>query len=573
MTLRAKPVVKSPGRSGWNSEDRRSRLMNLGFVVAIATSILILLGYAGWSFYSDHFGAAAKVDGTVITKDQLRTRLAIETFRVSYTESRIRTMQLSGLVSEASATSQLQFLEQRKTSLPSIALERLIDIVIQGKLATTNGVSVSESDIDAQLKVEATTPEERHSWVIAVTPANDPITGVPGDAEKAAAKATADKALADLKAGKAWDDIAKTASTATTAAQNGDLGWLPQNSGYDAPFMTALYAGTEGQPTAVILGDDGTYRIGRYTEVRAASVDDAYQSQIEDGQVKIADYRVAVRADLIRKGLDAKVVADLSKPALQRHVLQILELASTSMPDGVKVRHILIAPKHDPAGAASLPLTDPAWKTAEDEAKAIHDQVVNDPTQFDKLARAKSDESSAKATGGKLPFYDATSAVDKDFAAQILQPGLKPGQLLPPFKSAFGWHVVQFMRPYGTGEEAWLKTIRDQAIAGADFAQLARDQGDGPETASDGDIGWVATGQLGDLKEVPIFAAKVGGVSDVVSIPNEGSYLWKVLAEEMRSPTTEQIAIFKNSGFTNWYSAEKAKAKIERITGASAATQ
>ena len=361
MTLRAKPVVKSPGRSGWNSEDRRSRLMNLGFVVAIATSILILLGYAGWSFYSDHFGAAAKVDGTVITKDQLRTRLAIETFRVSYTESRIRTMQLSGLVSEASATSQLQFLEQRKTSLPSIALERLIDIVIQGKLATTNGVSVSESDIDAQLKVEATTPEERHSWVIAVTPANDPITGVPGDAEKAAAKATADKALADLKAGKAWDDIAKTASTATTAAQNGDLGWLPQNSGYDAPFMTALYAGTEGQPTAVILGDDGTYRIGRYTEVRAASVDDAYQSQIEDGQVKIADYRVAVRADLIRKGLDAKVVADLSKPALQRHVLQILELASTSMPDGVKVRHILIAPKHDPAGAASLPLTDPAW--------------------------------------------------------------------------------------------------------------------------------------------------------------------------------------------------------------------
>lgn len=573
MTLRVKPVVKGPGRSGWNSEDRRSRLMNLGFVVAIATSILILLGYAGWSFYDDHFGAAAKVDGTVITKDQLRTRLAIETFRISYTESRIRTMQLSGLVSEASATSQLQFLEQRKTSLPSIALERLIDIVIQGKLATANGVSVSEADIDAQLKVEATTPEERHSWAIEVTPASDPITGKPGDAEKAAAKATADKALADLKAGKSWDDIAKTASTATTAAQNGDLGWLPQDSGYDAPFMTALYAGTEGQPTAVILGDDGAYRIGRYTEVRAASVDDAYQSQIEDGQIKIADYRVAVRADLIRKGLDAKVVADLSEPALQRHVVQILELASPSTPDGVKVRHILIAPKHDPAGAASLPLTDPAWKTAEDEAKTLYDQLVKDPTQFDKLARAKSDEGSAKSTGGKLPFYDATSAIDKDFAAQIFGAGLKPGQLLPPFRSAFGWHVVQFMRPYGTGEEAWLKGIRDQAIAGADFAQLARDQGDGPETASDGDIGWVARGQLGDLKEVPIFAAAVGGVSDVVSIPNEGSYLWKVLAEEMRSPTKEQIAIFKNSGFTNWYSAEKAKAKIERITGSSTATQ
>ena len=573
MTLRAKPVVKGPGRSGWNSEDRRTHLTNLGFAVAIVASILILLGYAGWSFYNDHFGAAAKVDGTAITRDQLRSRLAIETFRVSYTESRIRTMQLSGLVSDASATSQLQFLEQRKTSLPSIALERLIDIVVQGKLATTNGVSVSQADVDAQLKVEATTPEERHTWVIEVTPVNDPITGKPTDTDKAAAKSKADKALADLKSGKTWEEIAKTVSTATSAAQNGDLGWLPRDSGYDAPFMTALYAGTQGQPTAVILGDDGTYRIGRYTDVSAASVDNSYQSQIEDAKVKIADYRVAVQADLIRKGLDAKVVADLSKPALQRHVLQILELASTPVPDGVKVRHILIAPKHDPANAKNLAATDPAWATAETEARAIYDQLLKDPTQFDQLARTKSDEGSAKSTGGKLPFYDATSAIDSEFAKQILQPGLKPGQILAPFKSSFGWHIVQFMRPYGTGEAAWLKTIRDQAIAGADFAQLARDQGDGPEAAAGGDIGWVAVGQLGELKEVPIFAATIGGVTDVVSIPNEGSYLWRVVAEEMRSPTKEQITIFKNSAFTNWYSAAKAKAKIERITSASAATR
>jgi hypothetical protein len=48
MTLRAKPVVKGPGRSGWHSDDRRAFVMNVGFVVVIVLSILILIGYAGY---------------------------------------------------------------------------------------------------------------------------------------------------------------------------------------------------------------------------------------------------------------------------------------------------------------------------------------------------------------------------------------------------------------------------------------------------------------------------------------------------------------------------------------------
>jgi hypothetical protein len=74
MTLRARPVVRGSGRSGWNSGDRRTFLLNLGFAIAIAISVLILVGYAGWSWYDDHFGSAATVDGTTITKDHLRNR-------------------------------------------------------------------------------------------------------------------------------------------------------------------------------------------------------------------------------------------------------------------------------------------------------------------------------------------------------------------------------------------------------------------------------------------------------------------------------------------------------------------
>jgi parvulin-like peptidyl-prolyl isomerase len=574
MTLRAKPVVKGPGRSGWHSDDRRTFLTNLGFIVAIVASVLILIGYAGFSWYDDHFGAAATVDGTTVTKDQLRARLQVETFRINYTEARIRTLNTAGRLSDASMTSQIQFLEQRRQSLASIALERLIDIVIQAKLAVEEGVTVTDADVDAQLTVEKTLAEQRHSWVIEVTPANNPATGKPGDVEKAAARNKANAALAELKAGKAFEDVAKAVSTATSGAQGGDLGWLPKDSGYDEAFMTALYAAPVNADTAVIEGDDGTYRIGRVTEVAPAQADDTFQTQLDDANIKLADYRTVIKADLIRKDLDAKVVADLSKPSKQRHVLQILMTSGlTAAADTVKVRHILISPKHDPNAAQSLPQTDPAWKTAKDEATAIYNEVVADPTKFDELARTKSDEGSAKTTGGKLPFYDATSGVDPAFLAAIQAPGLKPGQILPPVQSSFGWHVIQFMRPIGAGDEEWMKGLKTQIDGGADFAQIARDQGEGDESGEGGDIGWIAVGQLGEDKEKAIFAAPVGGTSDVVSVASEGVYLWKVVAEEVRPPTKEQLTTFKNGAFTNWYAAKKALVKITRASDSTNATQ
>jgi parvulin-like peptidyl-prolyl isomerase len=574
MTLRAKPVVKGPGRSGWHSDDRRTFLTNAGFVIAIVASVLILVGYAGFKWYDDHFGAAATVDGTTITKDQLRSRIQVETFRINYTEARIRTLTTAGRLSDASQTSQIQFLEQRRQSVASIALERLIDIVIQAKLAGEEGVTVSDADIDAQLTLERTLAEQRHSWVIEVTPANNAETGKPGDVEKAAARDKANAALADLKAGKAWEDVAKAVSTATSAAQGGDLGWLPKDSGYDETFMTALFAANVNEDTAVIEGDDGTFRIGRITEIAAAQPDDTFETQLDDASIKLADYRTVIKADLIRKDLDAKIVADLSKPSKQRHVLQIfMSSGLTAAADTVKVRHILISPKHDAQGASTLPADDPAWKTAEDEANEIYNEVVADPTKFDELARTKSDESSAKTTGGKLSFYDATSGLDQAFADAITAPGLVPGQILKPVKSSFGWHVIQFMRPIGAGDEAWLKGLKTQLEGGADFAQVARDQGEGDEAAQGGDLGWIAVGQLEEAKEKAIFATPVDGLSDVLSVANEGVYLWKVVAEETREPSKEQLAIFKNSAFTNWYAAKKLLVKITRNIASSGTTQ
>ena len=285
----------------------------------------------------------------------------------------------------------------------------------------------------------------------------------------------------------------------------------------------------------------------------------------------LAEYRAAVRADVVREKLNDKVVADLSKPSLQRHVLQIYLPEVAPSPDGVKVRHILFSPKDDPAGAGSLPKDDPAWRAAEDEARAAYETLKDDISKFDDMARTLSDEGSAAQTGGKQPFYSPTSAIDPAFAFAIFQERLRPGRLLVPVETSFGWHVIQVLRPYGDGDEAWLKGIRQQILDGADFGSLARDQGEGPEAADKGDLEWVARETLDDLKEGAIFGAAVGGVTEVLNVPQDGIYLWKVVAEEVRTPTQDQIAIFESNGFENWYAARYEEADVDTQPSAASA--
>jgi len=556
MTLRARPVSNRQSRFDRSGGDRRSFLVNLGFTLAIVLSLLILIGYAAFSWWDDHNGTVATVNGVTLTKDDLRARLRIEDFRISYTEDRVQTLLTAGRLTQEVASQQLQVLSQRRQQIAAIAVGRLVDAELQSQLAGEEGITVNDADVEAQFLKEKTIPEERHAWVIEVEPALDPATGEPGTKEKQEAKEKADKALADLKAGKTWDEVAKSVSTATSAPQAGDLGWVEKDVSLDKPYLEALFATESGTPTDVIEGDDGIYRIGRTTEIDAEHVDAGYETQIENHKMTVADYMVAVRADAVRKKLEDKVVADLSKPGLQRHVEQIyLPVESTAPPaDAVKVRHILFSPNDDPSKADELPKDDPAWDKAEAEARAAYEALKKDKSKFDQMARTQSDETSAKQTGGKQPFYNPNSPIDAAFANAIFQPNLRAGQLVPPVQTTFGWHVIQILRTYGAGDEAWLKSLRQKIVDGnVTFEDAARDQGEGPEAAKGGDIEWIARGTLSEDKETPIFATKVGEVSDVVTIANDGSYLFKVIAEEEREPTEAQIDTFKSTGFDNWY--------------------
>jgi parvulin-like peptidyl-prolyl isomerase len=575
MTLRAKPVARRRGRAGWDAGDRRNGLINLGFFIAIVLSVVILVGYAAWSWYDDHFGAAATVNGQVITKDELRNRLKIEDFNLTYVERRISTLLALGRVTSDDAQRQLDIISQRRQQLTQLTLERLVDTALQAKLAADNGVTVTDQDVDAQLADLATTSEERHVWMIEVQPNADAVTGEVTPEQKRIALGDAQRALARLKAGESWEDVARTVSTSGNAPQAGDLGWLAKQSGYDAPFMDAVFSVDQNATTEVIEGDDGTYRIGRYTESAAAEVDPNFQSDITDAGILLADYRVAARGDVVRTKLSDKIVADLSAPGPQRHVLEIylpVPDAAASSEASVKVRHILFAPNDDTTKASELKPDDPAWAKAKAEADAAYAELKLHPEKFDSMARTLSDERTARQTGGKQPWYNSGSSVDEAFLGAILADGLTPGQILAPVKSTFGWHVIQFMRPTGDGDRAWLESLKAKATTEALFRQLATDNTEGDGSKDGGDIGWIAKGQLADALDKAIFATPVGSMSDVTEVTSDGTYLFRIIAEEQRSPTKDQLKIFKDSGFSNWYTKQKEAAKIDYFVGSSAGT-
>lgn len=569
MTFRAKPVAKRPQKHSWESRDRRSFYLNLGFGLVVVAAVAILLIAVAVTYYNDNLRAVGSVDGEAITIADWRQRGEIENWRLTEAQNRIRTQTVAGRLTEAQAQLQTQLIQQQLQGLEAAALEHLIDNRIQADLANEAGITVTDADVDAQLVEEATTPEARHAWVIEVEPEVDPGAAEPTAEQVAAAKAKADKALADITSGTSWDDIAKTVSTdASTAPQAGDLGWVQvDDRQLDEAFMTAINAAAVDTPTAVIEGEDGIFRIGRVTEIAGESVDDAYQDKIVNDGIDLAAYRQVVRGDVIRQRLEDQVVADATKPGPQRDTAEIyLSQSTTDLPaEAVKVRHILFSPKDDPVAAQSgdIPEDDPSWGQAELDAEGAVVRLKQDPSQFDALAREISDEDAAlgpDGTGGLLSAYVAPDGTYvEEFETAILEAKAKDGDIIGPFRSPFGYHVVQVVHHRPTMDDLVARLER-----GEDFAELARTFSEGAEAADGGALGWVAKSQLDERLIAGIFGAPVPGLSDVITIADDGQYLYHVAAEEERTPEGRQLEAITSRAFSDWYALKKASVEITR---------
>ena len=160
----------------------------------------------------------------------------------------------SGRLTDAQAEQARQILASQAQQIDGLALERIIDNRIQANLATEEGVSVSDADIDAKLVEEATTPAARHLWAIEVAPAVSDGALEPTPAQVAEARTKANDARADIEGGAKWEDVAKSVSTdVATRDQGGDLGWvLAEDRSLDEGLLKAAF---EVEPNSLDRGD------------------------------------------------------------------------------------------------------------------------------------------------------------------------------------------------------------------------------------------------------------------------------------------------------------------------------
>ncbi|MFH0751506.1 MAG: peptidylprolyl isomerase [Chloroflexota bacterium] len=572
MTFRARPTTRTGRRSGHESDARRNLYFNLGFGAAVALAILLLVGAGAASWYDEHLAPVAVVDGESITKDALRERIAVETFRLDVLELRTREKVTAGKMSPSQGQQLLTYISQQKDQVGSLAYEREIDTTLLLQLAADRAAEVTPAAIDAQVAKDATTPESRHSFVIAVTPEKDTGAAEPTPAQKDAAKKKAEGLLTDLKAGKTWEEVVKASGDAGAAETNGDLFFIDKGTtSPDAPFVEAIFALAAPGFTAVIEGDDGVYRIGRMTEVSAELVDPNYLKRAIEAGVSEASYRRSAGSIVARDGVEDQIMAEVvDRPSEQRRIVEMAiedNGGSPTAPGAVLVKHLLYSPSNDPGGAAALPADDPAWAAAEAEATKAHDDLKAGTTRFVDLAPGGDDATSA-AANGFLPYFakdDPQTQLDTAFADAIFAPGLVPGQLLAPVKSSFGWHVIQFV----TSEDPVARSQRLVAEAskpGADVAKLAAENSIAASAVDGGDQGWIARYQLEKAQEDAIFATQANGVSQAIA--GTGLVFYVVTEITTRLPDPEQAQTLRDNAFVNWYLGIKSDAeqtKIERL--------
>jgi hypothetical protein len=155
-------------------------------------------------------------------------------------------------------------------------------------------------------------------------------------------------------------------------------------------------------------------------------------------------------------------------------------------------------------------------------------------------------------------------STDSSYVASFSKPILdaKPtdGQLLAPIKTEFGYHVVQVLNH--APDLAAIKTKIDSGQA--EFADVARDISESGEAARGGDLGWIARGQLEKAMTDAIFAAPIGKTSTVVTVKDDGQYLFLVRGEEERAPEGRQLDEIRSRLFADWYQPKKDAVTVER---------
>lgn len=124
-------------------------------------------------------------------------------------------------------------------------------------------------------------------------------------------------------------------------------------------------------------------------------------------------------------------VGQVSMPVRTRYGYHILEVEDRRAARGeIHVAHILIKPKQEADGE----------KNAQSKINEIYDRLLKGEN-FEELASKFSEDGGSAKKGGELPWFGTNKMVAEFEEASYSI--TKDGDICPPFKTSYGWHIVK----------------------------------------------------------------------------------------------------------------------------------
>ncbi len=367
-----------------------------------------------------------------------------------------------------------------------------------------------------------------------------------------------------------WADVATEAESSGITSATGDLGISAQSQlNLDPDFAQAIFDLKKvNDVTGLFLGTDGVYRFATVTAIVPPYVDSGWKDAV-DSASNAGDYRNAARAEALKAAIQKSVESQyVTGPMVSRHVEEIYVSAGYSqLGDGpeAKIKMMIFAPNHDTVLGLERRSVRPGVGRGQvarrrrlcgppDGHHAVHQDGPGHHEQRRPVCRQPGRRSPMAAPD---PSSLETRPASKGWGctavpSTIFAPGLPPGPPGPHPRAVAGYVLVDFqgLRP---GPAQRIADAQLEINTGASFADEAAKYSDSSDAYSGGDMGWITPYQLSSDLQQAIFQTPIGGISRMVET-SAGFGLFKVLAEETRTPDAAQQLKLKQVVFNTWLS-------------------
>lgn len=586
MTFRTRTAPKPTRRRARRDDNRRTIYMTLSFTLAIVAALSLMGGVFVAGYYADHGASIAAVNGEVISKDAVRDRASLNLAIYARQIADYTTLRNQGKITTDEYTTLTNTIQSNESlsTIYSSSLTQLIDESEIRQYAAKNNIAVTDQMVTDQVRTDSTIDEMRHVKIIGVTPEPTPPSSAVTSTDITNALTKIQGYLNEVKGGKAWDDVATEANSASTGTSVGDIGLVTKSSlQVDPDIADAIFAlAKPNDMTTIFKGTDGTYRFATVSSIVPAYVDADWQNSI--GTASNAGlYQAYARAEATQKAVQTAIEAKyISGATVQRQVLEIAVAPGYGQPgngDEVKISMIVFAPGHSESNAANVPTTDSSWTDAKARADAAVAKLRADPSQFAKMAAdtTVNDDQYWNSSGGSVPWIPAdlfnaqttagsTGLGLTNVAQFVFAPGLATGAILDPIQEPSQGYVVVLYQGRRAAPDQRIADDLLQINSGVDFATVAKQSSESADASTGGDLGWVSPYMLTADQQAAIFQTPVGRVSNIVN--GNGYYLYKIIDQQTRTPDAAQQAKLKKVVFPRWLSELQANSLVWQDTAA-----